>query len=377
MPFLLNEDQKDLVKLAKDFGEKHLKNSVAELDRKGEFPLEIYKAAMELGFHCLEIPEEYGGGGLDNLTAAAIYEELGKYDAGFATTLCATSLGLKPVLIAGTPEQKKLFADVVIPGRFGAFALTEPDAGSDAGSGLTVAVKDGDDYIINGKKCFITNAGFADIFVVFASVDRSLGLKGISAFIVERSTPGISVGKEEDKMGIRLSNTTDVFFDNVRVPKANLLGKEGEGFKIAMLTLDLARPFVGAIACGIARRAMEEAVKYSKERIQFKKPIAALQAIQFKLADMAIKVETAEAMLEHVFKMIDMKMPYSMEAAVAKAYAGDIAVDVCLEAIQVLGGYGYSREYPVEKLLRDAKIFQIFEGTNEVQRVVIAGTLLR
>lgn len=377
MPFLLNEDQKDLVKLAKDFGEKHLKNSVAELDRKGEFPLEIYKAAMELGFHCLEIPEEYGGGGLDNLTAAAIYEELGKYDAGFATTLCATSLGLKPVLIAGTPEQKKLFADVVIPGRFGAFALTEPDAGSDAGSGLTVAVKDGDDYIINGKKCFITNAGFADIFVVFASVDRSLGLKGISAFIVERSTPGISVGKEEDKMGIRLSNTTDVFFDNVRVPKANLLGKEGEGFKIAMLTLDLARPFVGAIACGIARRAMEEAVKYSKERIQFKKPIAALQAIQFKLADMAIKVETAEAMLEHVFRMIDMKMPYSMEAAVAKAYAGDIAVEVCLEAIQVLGGYGYSREYPVEKLLRDAKIFQIFEGTNEVQRVVIAGTLLR
>ncbi|MGF0040207.1 acyl-CoA dehydrogenase family protein [Peptoniphilaceae bacterium SGI.131] len=377
MPFLLNEDQKDLVKLAKDFGEKHLKNSVAELDRKGEFPLEIYKAAMELGFHCLEIPEEYGGGGLDNLTAAAIYEELGKYDAGFATTLCATSLGLKPVLIAGTPEQKKLFADVVIPGRFGAFALTEPDAGSDAGSGLTVAVKDGDDYIINGKKCFITNAGFADIFVVFASIDRSLGLKGISAFIVERSTPGISVGKEEDKMGIRLSNTTDVFFDNVRVPKANLLGKEGEGFKIAMLTLDLARPFVGAIACGIARRAMEEAVKYSKERIQFKKPIAALQAIQFKLADMAIKVETAEAMLEHVFRMIDMKMPYSMEAAVAKAYAGDIAVEVCLEAIQVLGGYGYSREYPVEKLLRDAKIFQIFEGTNEVQRVVIAGTLLR
>lgn len=377
MPFLLNEDQKDLVKLAKDFGEKHLKNSVAELDRKGEFPLEIYKAAMELGFHCLEIPEEYGGGGLDNLTAAAIYEELGKYDAGFATTLCATSLGLKPVLIAGTPEQKKLFADVVIPGRFGAFALTEPDAGSDAGSGLTVAVKDGDDYIINGKKCFITNAGFADIFVVFASIDRSLGLKGISAFIVERSTPGISVGKEEDKMGIRLSNTTDVFFDNVRVPKANLLGKEGEGFKIAMLTLDLARPFVGAIACGIARRAMEEAVKYSKERIQFKKPIAALQAIQFKLADMAIKVETAEAMLEHVFRMIDIKMPYSMEAAVAKAYAGDIAVEVCLEAIQVLGGYGYSREYPVEKLLRDAKIFQIFEGTNEVQRVVIAGTLLR
>lgn len=377
MSFIIKQETKDLLEVVEKFAEDKLKPRVAELDIKGEFPLDLYKEAMEMGLHCLEIPEEYGGVGLDNLSAAAIYEKLGEYDAGFATTLCATSLGLKPVLIAGTDAQKKLFADTVIPGRFGAFALTEPNAGSDAGSVITSAKLEGDEYVINGRKAFITNGGVADIFIVFANVDKSLGLRGLSAFIVERDRPGISVGKEEDKMGLRLSNTTDVVFEDVRVPKDHLLGKEGEGFKLAMMTLDLARPFVGAIACGIAQRAIRESVEYAKARVQFGKPIAKLDPIRFKIADMEIGTETARAMIEHVFKLVELKMPYSKESAIAKAYAGDNAVKVALEAIQILGGYGYSREYPVEKLLRDAKIFQIFEGTNEVQRVVIAGQSIR
>lgn len=377
MAFIIKQETKDLLEVVEKFAEDKLKPRVAELDIKGEFPLDLYKEAMEMGLHCLEIPEEYGGVGLDNLSAAAIYEKLGEYDAGFATTLCATSLGLKPVLIAGTDAQKKLFADTVIPGRFGAFALTEPNAGSDAGSVITSAKLEGDEYVINGRKAFITNGGVADIFIVFANVNKSLGLRGLSAFIVERDRPGISVGKEEDKMGLRLSNTTDVVFEDVRVPKDHLLGKEGEGFKLAMMTLDLARPFVGAIACGIAQRAIRESVEYAKARVQFGKPIAKLDPIRFKIADMEIGTETARAMIEHVFKLVELKMPYSKESAIAKAYAGDNAVKVALEAIQILGGYGYSREYPVEKLLRDAKIFQIFEGTNEVQRVVIAGQSIR
>lgn len=377
MGFYLNEEQRELVNMVKAFAEKALKPRVAELDEKGEFPADLYQKAMEMGLHCLEIPEAFGGGGLDYLTAAAIYEEIGKYDAGFATTLAAISLALKPVLIAGTDAQKKLFADIVIPGKFGAFCLTEPGAGSDAGAGITAAVKEGDEYVINGRKCFITNGGVSDVYVVFATVDKALGLKGLSAFIVEKSRDGISVGKEENKMGIRLSNTTDVIFENVRIPASHLLGKEGQGFRIAMQTLDLARPVVGAIACGIAQRALDESVKYAKTRIQFGKPIAKLQALQFKLADMEIGIQTAEAMIERSFALIDAKQPFSKEAAIAKAYAGDVAVNTAMEAIQILGGYGYSREYPVEKLLRDAKIFQIFEGTNEVQRVVIAGALLR
>lgn len=377
MSFILDEDQRMFVKLAQDFCEKELKPHVAELDAKGEFPEDIYKKAMELGFHCLEIPEEFGGGGLDNLTAAAICEKIGEYDAGFATTLCATALGLKTVLIGGTDKQKKYFADIIVPGRYGAFCLTEPNAGSDAGSVITTAKKEGNEYVINGRKTFITNGGIADVYIVFATVDKAKGLKGLSAFIVDRKTAGISIGKEEDKMGIRLSNTTDVIFENVRVPEENLLGKEGEGFKLAMLTLDLARPFVGAIACGIAQRAINESVNYAKTREQFGKPIASLQAVQFKLAEMEMALETARAMIEHTFRLKDEGLPFSKEAAIAKAYAGDIAVQVASEAIQIHGGYGYSREYPVEKLLRDSKIFQIFEGTNEIQRVVIAGSVLR
>ena len=377
MGYILNEDQQSLVEMARDFCEKEIKPYAAQWDRDGVCPVETYKKAMELGFHCMEIPEQYGGGGLDYITTAAVLEEFGKADPGFVSSLMAICLSLKPVLLHGTPEQIKLYSEALIPCGFGSFALTEPNAGSDAGACRTTAVKDGDEYVINGTKCFITNSTYANIFVVFASTDRSKGTKGLSAFIVERSRAGISVGKHEDKMGIRSSDTAEVIFDNVRIPADHLLGKEGQGFKIAMETLDLARPLVGAAACGIAQRCIDEAAAYAKQRICFGKPIAELQAIQFMLADMEIGVETARQMSVHALNLYEAHKPFSREAAIAKCYATDVAFKIAGDAVQILGGYGYSREYPVEKLLRDSKIFQIYEGTNQVQRVVIAGQVLK
>ncbi|SMC91116.1 acyl-CoA dehydrogenase family protein [Papillibacter cinnamivorans] len=377
MGYILNDEGNDLLQMVREFAEKEVKPYAAEFDRTGEFPMEMYKKGMEMGLHALEIPAEYGGGGLDYITCAAISEELAKADAGFSTGISAVGLALKPVLFFGTPEQKKMFSDIVVNGGMACFALTEPDAGSDAGATKTTAVRDGDEYVINGSKCFITGAAHSDVMVVFATVDKSKGLKGVTAFIVEANRPGISIGKEEDKMGIRLSNTASISFDDVRVPVDHRLGAEGEGFKIAMVTLDASRPFVGAGAVGIAQRALDEAVKYAKERIAFGKPIANLQAIQFMLADMDIKIETARQMIIHALTLIESKKPHSRESAIAKCYAGDIAMQVTTDAVQILAGYGYSREYPVEKLMRDAKIFQIFEGTNQIQRVVIAGNLLR
>ena len=377
MGYLLNEDQKAIVTSVKEFMEKEVAPICAECDRTGELPQEAYRKAFDMGLHCMEIPEEFGGAGMDYMTVAAASEEMGKVDAGFATTMGATGLAIKPVMLAGTPAQKQMYADIVTNGKFAAFCLTEPNAGSDAGSCTTSAVRDGDEYVINGRKCFITNGGIADVYVVFATLDRSKGLKGLTAFIVERDRKGISTGKEEDKMGIRLSNTCDVIFEDVRVPVANRLGEEGEGFKIAMRTLDLSRPFIGAIAVGISQRALDEAVSYAKTRVTFGKPIAKLQAIQFMLADMDIQTEAARQSVIYCINRIMMGLPYSREAALCKCLAGDTAVKSALDAIQILGGYGYSREYPVEKLLRDAKIFQIFEGTNQIQRVVIAGQLLK
>ncbi|MCR4752221.1 MAG: acyl-CoA dehydrogenase family protein, partial [Eubacterium sp.] len=286
MGYILNEDQQALVNMAHDFCEKEIKPYAAEWDKNDTFPLETVKKAMEIGYHCLEIPEEYGGGGVDYVTVAAVMEEFAKYDLGFATTLMGTTLSLKPVLMHGTDAQKKMYADVIVGGGLGAFALTEADAGSDAGATRTTAVKDGDEYVINGTKCFITNSTYADIFVVFASTNKEAGVKGISAFIVERNREGFSVDKHEEKMGLRSSDTASLVFDNVRIPADHLLGQEGKGFIYAMQTLDLARPFVGASAVGLAQRCVDEAAAYAKQRICFGKPIAALQAIQFKLADM-------------------------------------------------------------------------------------------
>ena len=380
MGYQLNEEGKELVRLARSFAEKELAPVVAECDRKGELPMDVYAKAFEIGFHIMEIPKEYGGLGLDYQTIYAVNEEIARVDAGFATGLGASSLALKPVLIAGNPEQKQLFADYITGDKgngFAAFALTEPNAGSDAAAGRTTAVKDGDEYVINGTKCFITNGGLASIYVVFALTDKSKGVKGVSAFIVERDRPGVSVGKEEDKMGIRLSNTTDVIFDEVRIPADHLLGQEGKGFIYAMQTLDLARPAIGAISVGIMQRAIDEATAYAKTRVTFGKPIIAHQAIAFKLADMEIKKETSRAAVIDAINTYQNGGNFSKAAAICKTYGSDCAVQVALDAIQILGGYGYSREYPVEKLLRDAKIMQIFEGTNEIQRVVISGALAR
>lgn len=380
MGYILNEEQQEIVSLARKFAENELKPVVAECDRTGEIPLDIYQKAFEIGFHTLEIPEAYGGSGMDYYTVSAVYEEFAKVDLGFATGVGATGLALKSVLIGGNEAQKKYFAEFLCGDRgngFAAFALTEPGAGSDAAAGKTVAVRDGDEYILNGSKCFITNAGVAQVYVVFAITDKSKGVKGISAFIVERDREGVSVGKEEDKMGIRLSNTADVILDNVRVPADHLMGGEGKGFTIAMKTLDLARPAVGAMAAGVAQRCIDESVAYTKQRVTFGRPVIANQAIQFKLADMEIKAEQARAAVINCYQHYYAGLPFGKQAAIAKCYASDIAVECALEAIQLHGGYGYSREYPVEKLLRDAKILQIYEGTNEVQHMVIAGYVAR
>jgi len=299
---------------------------------------------------------------LTNLGSFGAMYELGQYK--------------NPVLISGTEEQKQRMCDLVLEGGLGAFCLTEPGAGSDASAGRTTAVKDGDEYVLNGRKCFITNGEMASFYCITAITDKEKGLKGISMFFVEKGTKGLSTGNHEDKMGIRTSNTCDVVLEDCRIPASALVGKEGEGFAIAMKTLDQARSWIGCIAVGIAQRGIQEAIAYGKERIQFGKPVIKNQALQFKIADMEIKTETARQMVAHALTKMDLGLPYGKESAIAKCYAGDIAMEVSSEAIQIFGGYGYSREYPVEKLLRDAKIFQIFEGTNEIQRIVIANNVI-
>ncbi|ERJ84290.1 putative butyryl-CoA dehydrogenase [Peptostreptococcaceae bacterium oral taxon 113 str. W5053] len=377
MPYIISEEARDLLSDVKKFCDNEVREQAKEFDKTGEWPKEMYDKAIEQGYTALEVPEEYGGVGLSRVDIAALMEEMAKADAGFATTVSASGLGMKPVLIAGNDEQKRRVCEKILEGSFAAFCLTEPGAGSDPGAGKTTAVKDGDSYILNGRKCFITNGAVADVYLVAALTNKELGMKGMSMFLVESGTPGLSTGNHEDKMGIRCSNTCDVVFDDCRIPAENLIGKEGDGFKIAMQTLDQARTWMGCLATGIAQRAMEEAVAYAKERIQFGKPIIKNQAMHFKIADMEIKIETARQMVAHALTKMDLGLPYSMESAIAKCYASDIAMQVASEAIQVFGGYGYSREYPVEKLLRDAKIFQIFEGTNEILRIVVGNNIVK
>jgi len=376
MAYILDEDGVALVADVKNFCEKEVKEQCKEYDESGEWPKEIYDKAIELGYQMLEVPEEYGGLGLPGETILAMYEEMAWADAGFAVTMAASNLALKPILIAGSEEQKQKYCDVVINGGLGAFGLTEPNAGSDPGAGKTTAVKDGDDYILNGRKCFITNAPVADFFIITALTDKTKGLKGMSAFIIDKDTPGLSTTNHENKMGIRTSITSDVVLEDVRIPASQRLGEEGTGFATAMKTLDLARMFVGGLAVGIAQRALDEGIAYTKTRQQFGRPVAKNQGLQFKMADMAIQIECARQLVSHAHKLYERGLPYGKEAAMAKCYAGDMAVQVTLDGIQLFGGYGYSREYPVEKLLRDAKIFQIFEGSNEIQRVVIANNIL-
>lgn len=376
MPYIISEEAQDLLQDIREFCNNEIKEQCKEWDRTGEFPEEIYRQAAELQLQTLDIPEEYGGPGLDKVSVAALLEEMSKADAGFADTVAATWLALRPVLVAGTEAQKQKCCQMLLDGGYAAFALTEPMAGSDAGNGKTTAVRDGDSYVLNGRKCFITNGGFASFYVVTAMTDKSQGVKGMSAFIVEAGTPGLSFGKHEDKMGIRTSNTCDVVLDNCRIPAENLLGQEGKGFSIAMQGLDAGRIWIGCSAVGLAQRAMEEAIAYGKERIAFGKSILKNQAMQFKIADMQIKIETARQMVAHALTLQEQGKPFSKEAAIAKCYGSDIAMEVTTEAVQVFGGYGYIREYPVEKLMRDAKIYQIFEGTNEILHIVVANQTL-
>ena len=378
MDFALNEEQLELQEMVKEFVEKEVTPYAAEMDRENHMRDGLIERADEMGLLNLIVPEEFDGPGLDSVSIAAIYEELGKGCAGVATSLAANSLATLPVLIAGTEEQKRMYCDVLNNGGLAAFALTEPGAGSDAGGVSTRAVKNKEEgtYTLNGTKMFITNAGLADIFLIFANTRKTGGIRGLTCFIVPKDTPGLSIGKKEDKMGIRPSNTCEIILQDVVVPEANRVGREGEGFRIAMTTLDSARPFVGACSVGLAQAALDCAVKYAKERRQFGQPIASFQLVQGMIADMAMKVETARLMVYKTCWMRDQGMEYSKEAAMAKCYAADVAMQVTTDAVQVMGGYGYSREYPVEKMMRDAKIMQIYEGTNQIQRLVIANKIL-
>lgn len=378
MDFALNEEQLELQEMVREFVEKEITPYAAEMDAENHMRDGLIDKANEMGLLNVIVPEELDGPGLDSISVATIYEELGKGCAGVATSLAANSLATVPVLLAGTDEQKKMYCDILNNGGLAAFALTEPGAGSDAGGVSTRAVhnKEEGTYTLNGTKMFITNGGLAEIFLVFANTRKTGGIRGLTAFIVPKDTPGFSVGKKENKMGIRPSNTTELVLQDVVIPESYRVGREGEGFRIAMNTLDSARPFVGAVSVGIAQAALDYAVKYAKERRQFGQPIASFQMVQGMLADMAMKVETARLMVQKACWMRDQGMEFSKEAAMAKCYAADTAMQVTTDAVQVMGGYGYTKEYPVEKLMRDAKIMQIYEGTNQIQRLVIANKLL-
>jgi len=375
MSLLYTNEQKELIALVKEMAENEIKPYVQELDEKGECPRELFKCAFDMGLHMLEIPEEYGGTGLSYETTAMIFEELAKVDAGYAITFVTTFVALRNVILSGTPEQGKYFADIIGKGNFAGFALTEPNAGSDPAAMRAIAVRDGDDYILNGAKTFITNGALASVFVGFFKTNPAAGHKGISAFIVDADAPGIIIGKHENKMGLRLSNTTDVTFENVRVKDSSMVGPEGSGFKLALNALNLSRAFVATMAVGIMQRALDESVKYAKERKQFGQPLIKFQMVQQMLADMAIKIEASRVLVNNTMRMMDNGSLVRKEGSITKTFVSDCAQEVTSNAVQIFGGYGYSKEYPVEKLMRDCKVFQIFEGANQIQRMTIAGVL--
>ena len=375
--FELTQEQVALQDMARKFAANEIRPKAAEHDHAGTFPTEILEKAFGLGLMTGFIPEEHGGLGLSALDACIIEEELGWGCSGITTSMTANGLALTPILVAGTDEQKqRLVAPFSEKLQYASFCLTEPGAGSDAGGIQTTAKKDGDAYILNGRKCFITNGSYASQYTVFASTDRSKGHKGLSVFVVPRDLPGVSAGKKEDKMGQRASDTSDVLLEEVRIPEENRIGKEGEGFKIAMITLDYARPTVAAMAVGVARAAFELAMEYSKERVQFGVPIAMNQAIHFLLADMAMEIEAARLLTYKGAWLLDQGKRNTKESSYAKAFAADLAMRVTTDAVQIFGGYGYMKDYPVEKLMRDAKLLQIYEGTSQIQRMVIAKEIM-
>ncbi len=377
--FSLTEEQLALREMLQKFTKNEILPVAAQYDREGEFAMDIVKKAYDLQIMNASVPEAYGGGGMGCIEDCILHEELSYGCSGVSTCIMTNLLAMAPVLIAGSEEQKQQFLKPICTGpepQFVSFCLTEPEAGSDVGAVATTAVLENGRYRINGQKCFITNASYASLFVVFAGVDLGDGRKGLSAFLVPGDSEGLSIGKEEDKMGQRASNTAQVIFEDVMVPQENLLGKAGGGFKLAMKTLDHTRHAVAAEAVGVARRALEEAIRYTKERIQFGKPIAANQAIRFMIADMATQIEAARMMAWQSAWMTDRHMSQSKQSAMAKLFATDVAMRVTTDCLQLFGGYGYMREYPMEKLMRDAKILQIYEGTNQIQKVVISGNVL-
>ena len=361
------------------FAEEEVKPIAFSLDQANEFPAEAVKKLGELGLMGIPYPKEYGGAGLDAISYAIAVEELSRVDGGTGVILSAhVSLGSWPIFAFGTEEQKKKYLVPLARGeKIGAFGLTEPNAGSDAGGTETTAVDKGDHWLLNGGKIFITNAAYAHVYIVMAMTDKSQGTRGISAFIVERDFPGFSIGKKEKKMGIRGSATCELIFENCIVPKENLLGKVGKGFSIAMKTLDGGRVGIASHALGIAQGAMDETVKYVKERKQFGRTIGQFQNTQFQLADLDTKIEAARLLVRAAAFKKDQKLPFSVDAARAKLFAAETAMEVTTKAVQFHGGYGYTREYPVERMMRDAKITEIYEGTSEVQRMVISSALLK
>ncbi|MGS0417822.1 acyl-CoA dehydrogenase AcdA [Bacillus mycoides] len=379
MHFKLSEEHEMIRKMVRDFARNEVAPTAAERDEEERFDRALFDQMAKLGLTGIPWPEEYGGIGSDYLAYVIAVEELSRVCASTGVTLSAhTSLAGWPIFKFGTEEQKQKFLRPMAEGKkIGAYGLTEPSSGSDAGGMRTTAKRDGDHYILNGSKIFITNGGIADIYVVFALTDPDSKQRGTSAFIVESDTLGFSVGKKESKLGIRSSPTTEIMFEDCRIPVENMLGEEGQGFKVAMQTLDGGRNGIAAQAVGIAQSALDASVEYARERHQFGKPIAAQQGIGFKLADMATDVEAARLLTYQAAWLESEGLPYGKESAMSKVFAGDTAMKVTTEAVQVFGGYGYTKDYPVERYMRDAKITQIYEGTQEIQRLVISRMLTK
>ncbi len=379
MDYFLSEEQIMIRDLARQIAEEKIVPVRSELDETGQFPWEIMKTLAQSDLFGLFIPEEFGGLGKGCLELSIAVEELSRACLGVSTTFAANALGTYPILLFGSDEQKKKFLpDIATGKRLVAFGLTEANAGSDASGIQTTARLEGNEYVLNGTKQWITNGGEAEIYTIIAITDRSKGPRGASAFVVEKGTPGFSFGKKENKMGIRASATTELIFDNCRIPKDNIIGKEGMGFVVAMKTLDNSRTGVGAQGVGVAQGAFEEAVKFARQRIQFGHPVITFQAVQHMLADMATSIEAARALVYAVARLVDSgAKDVSKESAMSKVFATDVAMKVTVDAVQVMGGSGYMKEYPVEKMMRDAKILQIYEGTNQIQRNVIGQALIK
>ncbi|HPN89139.1 MAG TPA: acyl-CoA dehydrogenase family protein [Candidatus Omnitrophota bacterium] len=378
MDYLLSEQQIMIRDLCREITEEKIKPIAAELDKTEEFPHEVVKVMAQSDLFGLFIEEKYGGMGGGILDLCIATEEFSRGCAGIALAYAGTALGVDPILIAGNEEQKAKYLPRVAKGTLCAFGITEPGAGSDAGGTQTTAKKVGDHYILNGTKIFITNGGEADIYTIVAMTDKSKGARGASMFIVEKGTPGFTFGKKEEKLGIRASATRELIFQDCKIPKENLLGREGSGFITAMRTFDMSRPGIGAQAVGIAQGSLDVALEYAKQRVQFGKPISSFQGVQFMLADMATQIEAARALVYAAARQIDAGVKdVTRSSSMAKLFASDMAMRVTVDAVQIFGGYGYIKEYPAEKYMRDAKITQIYEGTNQIQRNIIALDLIR